>query len=500
MSTTYKLALGASVGVTTLIGLFSVMPSSLAATSSSSKNAVVTVGASCSMNSTVSTAHTATIAQGNYNKEIGLTEVTTTCNDAGGYAIYAVGYGDDTLGNNVLHSATVGSTYDIATGNDFANATSSYTSNTSQWAMRVETVPGQTDSPTITNNYDSLSLVPTTYTKVAQYNANTSTPSTSSITTEYGAYIAIGQPAGTYTGKVKYTLVHPSAAPTPVDPPSPPTSCNTPVPGNYTYLQDINSSNKASVLASLTEGNAYFLRDSRDEEPYCVSKLKDGNLWMLDNLRLDLTQESIRNLLSSANTNIDSATEAATLKSLKEGNRTAGNQYASVGFAIWNSSNPGDVYNQAKANADSKNTTVTSYGAGSGKVGVYYNYCAASAGSYCYNESAGPADANATQDICPAGWRMSTSGSSGEYQALYDKYNTTQDATNKASLQYNLSTPLSGYFYDGSAYDQGNYGVFWSSTRYGGSSMYSLYVYSFGVLPSLSYGRGDGYSVRCLLR
>ena len=463
------------------------MPSVIATTSSSPKNAVVTVGASCSMDSTVSSAHTATIAPGGYNKEIGLTNVAITCNDNGGYAIYAIGFGDDTLGNNVLHSTTTGTT-DINTGNDFASATGSYSSNTSQWAMQVNNVSGSS-IPTIVNNFDSLSLVPTTYTKVAEYNAATTASSTSAITTKYGAYIAIGHPAGTYTGKVKYTLVHPSEA----TPKVPPASCSKAIP-NISYMQDINSSNKSTVLNSLTEGEAYYVRDSRDEEPYCVSKLKDGNLWMLDNLRLDLTDSTTMAAITASNTN---ATEVS-LTSLRNGNRSTGVQYASSGFVAWDSSdeNKANVFNQAKANAASKDTVVTSYGYGSGKVGIYYNYCAASAGSYCYDSGAAPADTNASQDICPAGWRMPTGGSSGEYDTLYTAYSSS----NAINFRNALSTPLSGVFSYGSAGAQGARGIFWSSTRVNGSNMYYLYVDSSDVIRLYFSNRDYAYSIRCLLK
>jgi hypothetical protein len=442
------------------------------------------------MDSTVSSAHTATIAPGGYNKEIGLTNVAITCNDNGGYAIYAIGFGDDTLGNNVLHSTTTGTT-DINTGNDFASATSSYSSNTSQWAMQVNNVSGSS-IPTIVNNFDSLSLVPTTYTKVAEYNAATTASSTSAITTKYGAYIAIGHPAGTYTGKVKYTLVHPSEAPAPKVPPTPPTSCNTPVP-DITYMQEITSSNKATILAQLTEGGAYYLRDSRDEEPYCVSKLKDGNLWMLDNLRLDLTDSTTMAALTADNTNAD----AASLTSLRSGNRNAGDQYADGAFvAEWDSEHTTTYYNRASVNADSKDVTVTSYGAGSGKVGVYYNYCAVSAGSYCYDEYAAPEDTNdATQDLCPAGWRMPTGGDSGEYQALYAAY-----SSNATNFRNAISTPLSGIFINGSANSQGTAGLFWSSIRYDVGNMYGLHVDSSSVGPPAYGSRYLGDSVRCLLK
>ena len=246
-----------------------------------------------------------------------------------------------------------------------------------------------------------------------------------------------------------------------------------------TYMQNMTSSDCTTT--------AKTVYDKRDEEPYLVQKLADGKCWMLDSLRLDLTNSTILNGLTTSNTNVDSAS----LTSLKSGNRSAGAQYASSGFANWNSSSPSNVYNQAKANADYKDTTTTSYGDGSGKIGVYYNYCAASAGSYCYDDGSGTG--NASYDLCPAGWRMPTGGSSGEYQALYTTYSS--DAT---SFRNALSTPLSGLFGNGSASSQGSYGYFWSST-YEEYGMYSLFVSSSFVIPAFSYGRNLGLSVRCII-
>jgi uncharacterized protein (TIGR02145 family) len=235
--------------------------------------------------------------------------------------------------------------------------------------------------------------------------------------------------------------------------------------------------------------------DSRDNQEYKVQRLADGNCWLLDNLALDLTDSTTMAALTPSNTNAD----ANSLTSLRYGNnRTAETtQYADGAFvAEWDSEHTTTYYNRASVNADSKDATVTSYGAGSGKVGVYYNYCAVSAGSYCYDEYAAPEDTNdATQDLCPAGWRMPTGGDSGEYQALYTAYNS--DATNYRNA---LSTPLSGDFYSGSARYQGTDGDFWSSTRYGNNNMYYLGVNSSRVYPQFYGGRTYGFPVRCLLK
>ena len=150
-------------------------------------------------------------------------------------------------------------------------------------------------------------------------------------------------------------------------------------------------------------------------------------------------------------------------------------------------------YETAMINADDKDTTTTSYGSGSGKIGVYYNYCAASAGTYCYAEGSGTG--NASYDICPKGWRMPTGGSGGEYQALYTAY-----SSNATNFKTALSTPLSGGFVNSSAYEQGSYGRFWSSTYDDGHDMFGLNVSSSGVGPTGSGSRYLGYSVRCLLK
>jgi uncharacterized protein (TIGR02145 family) len=270
-------------------------------------------------------------------------------------------------------------------------------------------------------------------------------------------------------------------------------------------MQEINSSNKATILNSLTEGEAYYLRDSRDEEPYCVSKLADGNLWLLDNLRLDLGDSIVL-----ANTTADNTNASATsLSYMKNGGGTTSDQYATSAVSYWTSSYSYSAPLIAIKDASdtsgtgwNPNTTTTSYGNGSGKIGVYYNFCAASAGSYCYGDgtSYGTSEGDADEDICPKGWRMPTGNTSGEYGALLTAYNNNQTATDTGSLQYNLSTPLFGYFFDGSAVNQGTYGYFWSSTRGGNSSMYVLYVGSSLVYPQNHYTRVNGRSVRCLLR
>ena len=167
----------------------------------------ITVPASCSLEGTGMTSHNANIVNGTVNSAIGETTMKAFCNDNEGFAIYAIGYTDNTDGKNVLTSSTLGSTHDIATG----IATSGANSN---WAMKLSTVtsPTPTYPITIQNSFDSFHTVPNDYTLVAKRTSATDVGQNaegSTLKSTYQAYISQTQPAGTYTGQVKYTLVHP---------------------------------------------------------------------------------------------------------------------------------------------------------------------------------------------------------------------------------------------------------------------------------------------------
>ena len=278
------------------------------------------------------------------------------------------------------------------------------------------------------------------------------------------------------------------------------------VASGITYMQDITSSNRTTVLASLTSNATYQIKDNRDNETYCVSKLADGNLWMLDNLALDLTSSTVLNTMNESNTNASSTT----LGYLKNGGGTTSDKYAITSVVNWTDSPTyasSYSYSDPLVNMASKDvipTDATST-AGGYKIGGYYNYCAASAGSYCYGNgtSAGTSSGNATESICPAGWRMPGGSSTvnltatpptGEYQNLYNNssYNTY------ANYRSALHLPLSGYFRNGSPSNQGSSGDWWSSTRYANYYMYLLYANTSTISPALYGDRYGGYSLRCV--
>ena len=201
------------VGVTILTGAF-LMSSKVSADSTDVVDQInITVPESCTMSGTGMNTHNATVQNNTYTANIGTTTLHAFCNDSGGFAIYAVGYtGNEIGGTN--STKLVGSPSTI--GNiDTGTADSG---NTSNWAMKVTKTQDSGDATgtnafTIDNSFNDYHAVPSAYTKVAHKDTVTDmTANTGGVklTTTYAAFVSTTQPAGTYSGQVKYTLVHPA--------------------------------------------------------------------------------------------------------------------------------------------------------------------------------------------------------------------------------------------------------------------------------------------------
>ena len=181
----------------------------------------IDVPSSCSLTNTIGSAHSATIETGVYQDDIGETTFKVFCNDAEGFAVYAVGYTNNLVGNTFMKPAVSDISNAIVTG----TATSGDTSN---WAMKLTAVSG-TYAPTLGAGFSNYHVIPDTYAKVASLDSNTDVTNGSSFKSTYAAYVSQSQLADSYTGKVKYTVVHPASTPPPVQSIS-----------ELTYMQDLN--------------------------------------------------------------------------------------------------------------------------------------------------------------------------------------------------------------------------------------------------------------------
>ena len=355
----------------------------------------------------------------------------------------------------------------------------------------LDTLEGGYTLDTFTTNRWGYKLPTTNYLPFAtniELDSNDAPVNARTSTVPFAAKADFTKPAGTYKLAINFTAVA-NYVPWTI--------------ANATTMQDV-VAGETGCPSTLPEGQVYTLKDARDGQRYKVARLADGKCWMLDNLRFDIVAH--KDDISSANTNAgDETLNYLRGVTTRDPSTDASGKYATADVSYWGTD---DSYSAPliaiKNTSDTEGTgwnpnTVASikYGDGSGKIGVYYNFCAASAGSYCYGngDSAGTSSGNAEEDICPAGWRMPTGGNSGEYQALYTAY-----SSNATDFRNALSTPLSGSFTNGSANSQGTYGYFWPSTRRDDSLMYYLRVNSSDVLPKTGSRRHYGFTVRCLLR
>ncbi|MBR2725926.1 hypothetical protein IKE87_01510, partial [Candidatus Saccharibacteria bacterium] len=228
-----------------------------------------------------------------------------------------------------------------------------------------------------------------------------------------------------------------------------------------------------AICNAVAIGQEATLSDTRGGS-YRVGKMKDGKCWMLDNLALGGSSEIG---LTPDNTNISAN---YTLPATR-----------TDGFTVYNEPRINIAYNATVPQGDDplKQQAL----AGDWKVGTYYNYCAASAGSYC--PAAGAAAGPVEQDICPKGWRVPSAGPGGEYQVIYDAY-----GKNYTNFRTALHLPLSGTYYSAEVYTQGSGGYWWSSTFNNGNSMYHLYSLTSGINPQAASHRDYGFSVRCVAK
>ena len=240
-----------------------------------------------------------------------------------------------------------------------------------------------------------------------------------------------------------------------------------------TYIQNINP----SKCSNSSETTVY---DNRDMQVYKIARLKDGNCWMMSNL--DLGRTTLTKDLTSANTNITNSVSAGTFNGWKK----------SVGSESFTS---GDFIPVTGVESPSN----TPYG-------TLYNYYAATAGTASGNSYT----TDATQDICPAGWRLPTGGDNGELTKLTDLY-PDSDSLRDTFSNGGANFTLSGAFGNGAAVSQGIWAVYWSSTwlaRGGETDMQALGIAPVGhadynqngIFKGYPASRDGGYSIRCILK
>ena len=256
-------------------------------------------------------------------------------------------------------------------------------------------------------------------TPIQTKDTSTTNSANDTYTLTFGAKVDTNLPSGTYSNTLTLAVVAEPKA--------------------ITSIQDLTLT---ECQAKASDSNLTVI-DSRDNNDYTVRYI-NGACWMTQNLRLSsTTEDGSSRILTSGDSNVTRDWTFPT------GSLTSGDSYTDARSAI--SSN-------------------TSYGG-------YYNYCAASAGTVCGSSSA----QDATQDICPKGWRLPT----------HDEQSGITSYTSAFSPVY------SGIYHGGSLGSTGSFGYWWSATAFDSDSRYLLFYFS-GGLYTYYNDKYNGYSVRCI--
>ncbi len=256
------------------------------------------------------------------------------------------------------------------------------------------------------------------------------------------------------------------------------------------YMQDfatLSDWDKTCVIRSMEENTKYSLFDNRQIVVFEIAKLKDDNVWMVSDLKLysDQYEKGIKSDLSSSDTNILQSVSMATVAEWD------------YGTIVYNIDTPtpsftnGQLANWLEVGADSLD------------VG-HFNYCASSAGKICVDSNSG----NASEDICPAGWRLPTGGDSGEFKKLYDalgSYEVMMDSVENGGAGF----ALTGFTLTGVDVSErratkitgiGETGYYWSSSNANETDMYILSLTDSSADPIATGSRDSLYAIRCILK
>lgn len=515
------------------------------AASSGTDNIQMTLSTSCTVNAVVTAEHTVSLNGGQVDNNVGNTKISAYCNDNNGYGIYAIGSSGDVDGNTDLINSS-NEYYNIRTGIYDSNNPV----NPSSWAMKltagsgsgIDPVTGEsvpTTPPTIINGYDNYSAIPNVYTLVAKRVSGTSMTTDTSISgsylnTTYQIYANSAQPSGTYNGKVKYIMVHPSS-----------NSQNTingsfnmaflkagknpaykDSSGSYYFAMQDMTTDICNSVTRTGEVTAAQLVDKRDNKLYWIAKLADGHCWMTQNLDFDLAaytnaqgQEVMKSLTSEdtdltdhsltgvysqvdgysydENTGITTWIPASTAKTI--------NFVGSDGVAVSGWVNSTDKPYSAN--------DLNDLGIGHNSLGNLYNWTVSIASNNSASVSGSTFDnisMNPQNSICPKGWRLYTASnqsgsftdSTNEFARLNYIYNSNKTDTDAGLISSPLYFTYPGYIRNNVLNKPNEMGVYWSSSNLNSLDAGRSYINSTEVsINNISIGnRGSGFSVRCVAR
>ncbi len=234
-----------------------------------------------------------------------------------------------------------------------------------------------------------------------------------------------------------------------------------PFPSTVTTMQEMTK----AICDVAGYGAITSLSDPRDGNEYTIFKGKDGRCWMNQNLRLKNT------VITNENSDITASS-----------------------FTV-----PNNNWTTSR-DVTEKKTNPYLYDTGNAENGVLYNYAAATAGTI----SGATSSAEATESICPKGWKMP---SRAEFETLFAAHNIALGNNLPESVAIMTSEPLN-FVYSGAISARNEEpstggGHWWSTTAPSGNTT-TRYLATLSVndtvLTDNNMSVGVGYSLRCVAR
>ena len=260
-----------------------------------------------------------------------------------------------------------------------------------------------------------------------------------------------------------------------------------------TWIKESGTFQAWSGASAMDIGEVKALRDIRDNEVYAVAKLADGNVWMIENLRIVPSAASFS--LINTNNPTQDFLQAASGSSSSD-NQCSSDDSICIDQIFYYANNIDRSLNQSPTG----NTTTNAWYS----YGVMYNWYTATAGNgtYDFDSASGPnEDGTVAGDICPAGWHLPTGISSGEYNNLTTILGGVGAAGANALRAYPNNFIFSADFNPSKGIPdaRGSQGRIWSSTvTNDNAKSYRMGYNATTVTPTGNWNKWDNFAVRCI--
>ena len=270
---------------------------------------------------------------------------------------------------------------------------------------------------------------------------------------------------------------------------------------------------------AMREGDVTALTDTRDNSVYAVAKLDDGNCWMMENLRLNVTgsndstkAQGFGGVFSGlANPETDNFTNSTTANSKYSTSTITGGSNKGVRIPRFNNANTAS----AVSSMTSSDQNIYGYG-------NYYSWAAAIANTDEYNTNNQSVTGTS---LCPAGWELPSGGTdevdnSNIYKAMstavvgyapndnwssgrtryYNVNGTEGTDASKALRRFPANFVYSGEYQSSAALNKGTIGRYWTRTTNSAAGGWRFSLDATSSYPgNNSQSKGYGLAVRCMM-